>query len=293
MKPAFAILGAGRLGSALGRVLLRSGLRPAGISCRTMRSARRAVRFIRGGLPATSNARAATGAGLVLICTPDRAVAEVASDLSGTPELRLRGVVVAHTSGALASTLLQPVAARGALVASLHPLASIADPRGGLLRLRGIPFAVEGDPRAVRFLRRLVAGLGGVPVAIPREAKALYHLIAVLLSNDLVAYLDLGLMAAGGLGLSRREAARLYLPLVRGTLENVSRLGPARALTGPVSRGDLATLRLHGEALRALPADLRRLHRMLGQRSATLALEAGTITPETAARLSRILSTLP
>jgi predicted short-subunit dehydrogenase-like oxidoreductase (DUF2520 family) len=216
----------------------------------------------------------------------------VARQLAGSGE-RLSGAVIAHTSGALASSVLDPLRFRGARVASLHPLASVADPRAGLFAARGTPFAVEGDPAAVRLLRSLVAALGGTAVSIPREAKALYHLIACLLSNDLVALLDAGLAAAAGLGLSRREAARLYLPLVLGTVENVARLGPVRALTGPVSRGDLATLRTHAPALRTLPADLRKVHRLLALRSVGLALEAGTITPEAAARLSRLLASLP
>ena len=130
-------------------------------------------------------------------------------------------------------------------------------------------------------------------MTIPRQAKSLYHLIACLVSNDLVALLSFGLEAGRGLGLSRREAARLYLPLVRGTVENVVRLGPVKALTGPISRGDIATLRLHGESLRTLAADFRRLHRLLSLRATTLALEAGTITPEVASRLARLLGSLP
>lgn len=292
MKTTFAIIGAGRLGSALGRALVRHGLKPGGIACRTMRSARRAVRFIGGGAPTIDNTRAIRGCGLVLICTPDRAIPGVARELAGSNE-RLSGVIIAHTSGALASTVLEPLRGRRARIASIHPLASVADPKAGLTRLRGTPFAVEGDAQAVRPLRALVTSLGGVPVSIPREAKALYHLVACLLSNDLVALLDVGLSAAQGLGLGRREAARLYLPLVEGTVDNVARLGPVRALTGPVSRGDLATLRAHGEALRALPAEVRKMHRLLALRSVSLALEAGTITPEVAARLSRLLSSLP
>ncbi len=288
----FSILGAGRLGRTLGRVLIRRGLVPLGISCRTLRSARQAVAFIGGGHPTTSNPKAAAGAGLILIATPDRAISPLARELADAG-LVLRGKIVAHTSGALASSTLDPIRQRGALVASIHPLASIADPREVLRRFQGIPFAIEGDPGAVRQLRRLVVSLGGLPITIPRESKALYHLIACLLSNDLVALLAFGLDAARALGLGRRQAARLYLPLVRGTIDNVVRLGPVKALTGPISRGDVTTLRLHGDALRSLPADLRRLHRLLAIRSTGLALEAKTISPDTAARLVRLLGNLP
>jgi predicted short-subunit dehydrogenase-like oxidoreductase (DUF2520 family) len=291
MNREFAIIGAGRTGRTLGRLLALRGYEPAGLSCRTLRSARLARAFIGGGEPTTSNAQAAARAPLVLIATPDREIAPVARELARA-RLPWTGRIVAHTSGAVSSAALDPLKRRGALVASVHPLASIAAPRPDI-DLRGTPFAIEGDPGAVRALRRLIAEMEGTPVTIPRQAKALYHLIACILSNDLVAFLAGGLEAARGLGLGTRQAARLYLPLIRGTVENVSRLGPVRALTGPVSRGDLATLRLHGEALRTLPADVRRVHRVLALRSVGLALEAGTITPEVAARLTRLLGSLP
>ena len=288
----FSIIGAGRLGRTLGRILVEQGYQPAGITSRTLRSARQAAAFIGGGEPGTSNARGAARGDLVLITTPDGAVAPLARDLAAS-RLTWAKRVVAHTSGALSSAALEPLARQGARTASVHPLASIADPRTAAATLKGTPFAIEGDAAAVSVLRRLVQGLGGVPVTIPRQAKVLYHLVACLLSNDLVALLSLGLDAARGLGLSRRDAARLYLPLVRGTVENVSRLGPVKALTGPVSRGDVTTLRLHAEALRTLPPDLRRLHRILALRSTALALEARTITPEAAVQLARLLSALP
>ncbi len=292
MRMRFAVLGAGKLGKTLGHLLALQGHTPTGLSCRTLRSARQAAAFVGGGAPTTSNIRAASGADLILIGTPDKAIAPLAEELARS-NLTWSGRVVAHTSGALSSTVLEPLRRRGARVASIHPLASIAEPRAALQRLQGTPFAIEGDPQSVRILRSLVPTIGGVPVAIPARAKALYHLIACLLSNDLVALLSIGFEAAAGLGLSPRAAARLYLPLVRGTVENVARLGSVRALTGPVSRGDLATLRLHAEALRTLPGDLRKLHRLLALRSVSLALEAGTISRDEGVRLVRQFGSMP
>jgi len=291
-KGRFAILGAGRIGRTLGRLMKARGLQPGGISCRTLRSARKATSFIGGGEATTSNARAVAGAALVIISTPDGAIAPLARRLART-RIDWKGRTVAHTSGALSSAALEPLAGRGARVASWHPLVSVADPRVALQDFDDVPFAIEGDARAVRELRRLVDKLGGRPITIPRQAKALYHLIACFLSNDLVALLAFGLESARGLGLSHREAARLYLPLVRRTLENVERLGAVKALTGPVSRGDVATLRLHADPLRALPSEFRKLHRLLAVRSAELAQQAATITPETASRLARLLRNLP
>jgi predicted short-subunit dehydrogenase-like oxidoreductase (DUF2520 family) len=288
----FTILGAGRLGRTLGRMLVAKGWKPRGVTCRSLRSARQAAAFIGGGEASASNPRAASQGSLVLITTPDSAIAPVARELAAA-RLAWRGRIVAHTSGALSSAALEPLARVGARTASLHPLASVADPRSGFPGTDGTPFAIEGDAAAVASLRRLVVGFGGVPVTIPRQAKVLYHLVACLVSNDLVALLSLALETARGLGLSRKDAARLYLPLVRGTVDNVARLGPVKALTGPVSRGDLTTLRLHGETLRSLPPDLRRLHRILALRSTALALEARTITPEVAVQLARLLGSQP
>jgi len=291
MKRDFAIIGAGRLGRTLGWLLSRHGYAPLALSCRSLGSARQARAFIGAGEPTTSNVQAAARAGLVLIATPDREIARVAHELARA-RLGWTGRIVAHCSGAVSSTALEPLKRRRARVASIHPLASIAAARPEI-DFRGTPFAIEGDPGAVKVLRRLVLDMAGLPVTIPREAKTLYHLVACMLSNDLVAFLAGGFEAARGLGLGTRQAARLYFPLITGTIENVARLGPVKALTGPVSRGDLPTLRLHAEALRTLPADLRRLHRILAVRSSALALQAGTITPDVAGRIARLLGSLP
>jgi predicted short-subunit dehydrogenase-like oxidoreductase (DUF2520 family) len=291
MPKELAIIGAGRLGRTLGRLLLRRGYTPIGLSCRSRRSARQARAFIGAGEPTTSNVQAAARGNLVLMATPDREIAQVARELARA-RLLWSGRVVAHTSGAVSSAALDPLRRRGALVASIHPLVSIAAPRPDV-DLHGTPFAIEGDARAVRRLRRLVLDMGGLPVTIPREAKTLYHLIACIVSNDLVAFLAGGFEVARGLGLGTRQAARLYLPLIRGTIDNVARLGPVKALTGPISRGDIATLRLHADALRTLPADLRRLHRILALRSSNLAVQARTISSDEAARIARLLGSLP
>jgi predicted short-subunit dehydrogenase-like oxidoreductase (DUF2520 family) len=288
----FAIIGAGRIGRALGRQMAARGLRPGGISCRRLQSARRAAVFIGGGKPTTSNALAVGGARLVIISTPDGAISPVARALARAA-IDWKGRIVAHTSGALSSGALDPLARRGADVASCHPLISIPDPRLAQVDFSGVPFGIEGAPRAVREMRRLVRLLGGDPVAIPRRAKALYHLVACFLSNDLVALLAIGLDAAAGLGLGRGGAARLYLPLVRGTVRNVERLGAVGALTGPVSRGDLATLRIHARPLRSLPARFGALHRLLALRCAGLALEGRRIDPGAAARVARLLRRPP
>src|SRR2546425_4356372 len=120
MKMEFAVIGAGRLGRTLGRLLLRRGYAPAGLSCRSLRSARQARAFIGAGEPTTSNAEAAARAALVLMATPDREIAAVARELARAP-LSLGGRNLAHPSGAVPSAALEPLRRPGAPVASLPP----------------------------------------------------------------------------------------------------------------------------------------------------------------------------
>ncbi|MFV0316488.1 MAG: DUF2520 domain-containing protein [Microthrixaceae bacterium] len=165
---------------------------------------------------------------LVLLCVPDAHVAATAASLVPAP-----GSLVAHCAGSLGLDVLGDHRAR----ASVHPLVAMPDTPTGARRLRGAWFAVSGDPR----IRRVVDALGGTAVEVPDERRVAYHAAAVVASNHLVALL----------GEVERLAAvadvplDAYLDLVRMTVDNVDELGPAAALTGPVSRRDWTTVRAH------------------------------------------------
>jgi predicted short-subunit dehydrogenase-like oxidoreductase (DUF2520 family) len=177
------------------------------------------------------------------------------------------GALVLHTSGAVGSEALASVRRRGARAASLHPLMTFPTPKAGLSALRGASFFYEGDPGTAPALRSLVRALGGAPVPLDRRAKTLYHAGAVLACNALVALLAEAFGLFRDAGIPERAARASLGPLVRRTVENVLASGPAAALTGPVARGDLRTVRRHLAALRGLP---REVYRALG--AATLRL---------------------
>ncbi len=173
--------------------------------------------------------RAATGVDAVLFAVPDRAVASVAASVDPAS-----ATVMLHCSGSLRLDVLSPHRRR----ASLHPLVTLPDPVIGALRLRGGSFfAVAGDHLATD----LVLGLGGRPLAVSDDHRALYHAAACVAANHLVALLGQVQRVAEAAGLPLEA----FLPLARGALDDVARLGPARALTGPAARRDLATLELH------------------------------------------------
>ncbi len=247
-----SIVGAGRTGRALGRLLREAGWRLGAVSCRSMRRAREAVAFIGGGRPVERP----EGAALTLLCVPDEAVGPVARAMTFP-----RGAVVAHVCASLGAEVLRPWRPAGAL----HPLRSFADPARAAASFPGTACAIDGDPAAVRLLERLVRTIGGIPLRVRAGRKALYHAGAVFASNYVVAAVDAGLQLLVKAGLKRREGLRALLPLLRGTLENLESAGLPGALTGPIERGDAGTVARHTAALKRFAPELSGLYAGLGR----------------------------
>jgi predicted short-subunit dehydrogenase-like oxidoreductase (DUF2520 family) len=263
MSRTVSVVGAGRVGAALAAALKRAGWPVAAVSCRGAAAAKRAAKFV--GAPAMTAREAAARGDVVLVCVPDDALAAVAREIA--PAVR-RGALVVHTAGALSSDALAPVRRRGARAASLHPLMTFPTAAKGLAGIRGAHFFFEGDRGTGPLLRSLVRAIGGVPFPVSKHGKALYHAGAVLACNDVVALLAdaFGLFAAAGI--PEKEARAALGPLVRRTVDNVLSLGAARALTGPVARGDAGTVGRHLASMRG-PA--RETYRILGLATLRLA----------------------
>jgi len=195
---------------------------------------------------------AAADVDLVLLATPDAAVAEVAAAIEPNPD-----TVVAHLSGSLGLAPLADHPRR----AVLHPLVALPDPERGEARLVGAWFglAVDGDP----LVEEVVAELHGQIVRVAEGDWARYHAAAVIAANHLVALLGQVERVAASVG----APLAAYLDLARGALDDVADLGPAAALTGPVRRGDTDTVRRH---LDALPEAERSAYRALAEEAARL-----------------------
>lgn len=194
---------------------------------------------------------AAAGVDLLVVSTPDAVVAEVARGV--TP---VASTVVAHLAGSLGLDALAPHARR----AAIHPLVSVATPDTSL---NGAWFAVAGDPLA----EEVVAALGGRTIAVADAGRSAYHAAACIASNHIVALLGQVERVAATAGVPLEA----YLDLVRSTVDNVAALGPAAALTGPVQRGDTATVERHLAALEpeerpAYEALAEAAHRLAGAR---------------------------
>jgi predicted short-subunit dehydrogenase-like oxidoreductase (DUF2520 family) len=250
-KPRIAIVGAGNLASALVLSLRASGYRIEQIVSRepaaSMRQARRLAREVEAS--AIQAARAKIQAEVVWFCVPDGAIAGAAQSLAGAANWD--GKVALHSSGALASDELAVLQRRGAAVASVHPLMTFV--HGSRPSLVEVPFALEGDQRAVRAARAIVLNLRGQTFTIRKQQKQAYHAWGMFASPLMTALLAATERVAGAAGISRKAARKRMLPILRQTLANYARLGAPGAFSGPIARGDVATVEKHLSILLAVP----------------------------------------
>ena len=250
-----AVIGAGRLGTALAVRLLDAGHRIVAISGRAG-TVDRAARYL-PGVPIRPPPLAARGAEVVIIGTPDDLIEPTASSLADEGVLG-EGQTAIHLSGATSLDALSAPRAAGAEVLSLHSLQTFPDVDGALARIPGSGIAVTALSEAGYVLgERLARDVGGRSFRLADEAKPTYHAAAVFASNYLVAITALADELFRDAGMP--EPAELFLPLQRATLDNVAAMGPAAALTGPAVRGDAGTVAANLEALakhapEALPA---------------------------------------
>lgn len=244
--PSIAIVGLGRLGSALATHLYGAGYRIEEVVARpAAKSLARAKILARKVRAKASGARTARlDSDLVWFCVPDSQIAETAEQFTAKS---WKGQFAFHSSGVLSSEALSALRKRAAKVASVHPLMTFI--QGSLPDLNGVTFAIEGDAAAIRLAENVVRSLKGVPRRIRKHEKAAYHAFATMICPLLVALLASAEEAARLAGISAREARRRMQPIVQQTLENYQAVGPAQAFTGPIVRGDAETVRRHLEAL--------------------------------------------
>jgi predicted short-subunit dehydrogenase-like oxidoreductase (DUF2520 family) len=249
--PCLAIVGQGRVGAAVAAALEAEDA-----------SEQYAVR---GPLGRGADA---SGADAVLLCVPDHEIAAAAGLIAPGP-------LVGHCSGATALEVMEPHEAF-----SLHPLMTIAGPGA---TFAGAAAAIAGStPRALGFARRLAEALGMRAVEIAEADRAAYHAAASMASNFLVTLEA----AAERLGRSAGVERGLLVPLVRATVDNWAAMGPARALTGPVARGDRATVAAQRAAVAERAGDLLPLFDTMVQATRALARakpDGGASSPKAAA----------
>ncbi|PIE70624.1 MAG: NADP oxidoreductase [Deltaproteobacteria bacterium] len=288
MKPSFAVLGCGKVGTALATCLIRCGYRLTGITCRTDASAAEAAGVIGEGAYGIQSCEKLAEADVLFIATPDDVIARVCREQAGLGLFR-RGQAVLHCSGAHASDLLAPAAGAGASVGTLHPLQSVAVRNPEISPFSGAVMAIEGNREAVAVAEAMARELGGTPLRVRTQGKLLYHAAAVVASNYLVTLMEFAVSLLEAAGIDRKDAFQVLDPLVRGTLANVARQGPVFALTGPIVRGDAETVENHLQAMQRECPDWLPLYAALGEYTIRVTEKRGKLAAEAIDRLRAVL----
>jgi predicted short-subunit dehydrogenase-like oxidoreductase (DUF2520 family) len=267
------IVGAGRVGAALAVALSRAGHEIVAASAVSAESKRRAERML-PGVPIRAADEIAAEADFVLLAVPDDALRPLVAGLA-TAQAWRAGQLVAHTSGAQGIGVLDAAAARGVLPLALHPVMTFAGRPEDVDRISGAMFGVTAEESLRPVAEAIVVEMGGEPVWVPEAARPLYHAALTIGSNHLVTLVNDAVGMLGGAGVD--EPGRLLAPLLSASLDNVLRLGDA-ALTGPVSRADVATLAMHVRTLEAQAPQVLPSYVAMARRTAERARAAGRLT---------------
>jgi predicted short-subunit dehydrogenase-like oxidoreductase (DUF2520 family) len=265
-----AIVGSGRVASSLGRLLRDRGAPVVGIASRDLNHARAAAEFI--GVKAVALETIPGLARRVLIAVSDDAITEVAIRLANAGFER--GIAL-HTAGSRGPEALAPLIAAGVSTGVLYPLQTFPTPEQGLRDLPGSYFVLTGDPSAMAWAREIVELVSGHIISSQPAQWGLFHAAAVLASNYQVTLIDAALETLEAAGVARAEGLAALSSLARATLNNVLGTGPQAALTGPISRGDVETVRRNREALTAVSPATQDLYRAAGQRTIPIARRQG------------------
>ena len=279
------IVGTGRVAKSLGVLLNRRGFQIAAVAGRSVESAKETARFV-GSTEAAVISDLPRYASRILIAVSDDSIAPVAQALA---QGNLRSGIVLHTAAAGGPEALACLREEDNSVGVLHPLQTIPNAARGIETLPGATFAYAGDEAAIAWAGTLIAALGGKPLAIPSPQWHLYHAAAVFASNYHLTLIDAALELMQGAGLARGAALDALRPIIRATTENVLSSGPELALTGPILRGDAATVRKHFRALERCLPETKNLYAAAGLRTVALAMRSG-LSSEAAREITEALT---
>jgi predicted short-subunit dehydrogenase-like oxidoreductase (DUF2520 family) len=282
--PRLGFIGTGVVATALSHAFEDAGYPVAAVHGRTAQGAERLARTLRGTQAAQSRQRVVDASDVVFVAVPDDAIPTVAESVVWSP-----GRAAVHCNGAASLDVLAAASKAGAEVGVFHPLQSFASAEQARHLIPGSAFRIEASGEHLRnLLDGMARAVGGRPFSLGAD-PTLYHVSAVLASNYLVTLLSLASELWPRFGATRADGLGALLPLVRGTLENIERLGIPAALTGPIARGDAGTVTHHLRALQNVAPHVVPVYKDLALQTIEVALAKGTIHAEQARRLEAAL----
>jgi predicted short-subunit dehydrogenase-like oxidoreductase (DUF2520 family) len=278
-----AIVGAGKVGSVLGKILSERGENIVCLVSRSLTSAKRAARFVKCKNVSTSLAAIPPKTDLIYITTPHQVVEDVAAKLAAVVHLNFEKLAVCHASGMLTVEALAPLAQKGATVFSFHPLQTFPrdfDVKDIVANARGIYFGIDGNKKAVALADRLAKKLSGKTIFIKPEMRAFYHAACVVAANHLTTMLWILKQMFAELKTKEKDFYPVFAPIIEATLKNVAATSPEKALTGPVARGGVETIAEHFESLQRFAPNLVSYYGSVSAETIRLAEAKGSIDKE-------------
>ena len=287
MKPSIAIVGCGRVGTAIGKFLAEAGYNIAGLASKSLASAKRLADIVKTNNVSEIPWKITKKADIVFLTTPDNAIADTCNSISIHSGFH-KNAVVFHCSGALPSTILSSAKKCNTFIGSMHPLQSFASITPSENPFKKIIISVEGEKQAINEAEKIAVDLEAECLTIKTETKILYHASAVVASNYLVTILDLSLRLINEAGITGENAFKALKPLIQGTLSNIEKGGIVNGLTGPVARGDIETLKKHLEEIGSKTPDLLSLYKTLGLHTIDIAMAGNSLSKSSAEKLKKI-----
>ena len=258
------LIGAGRVGCSLGKYLAEKGKTVTGFYSKSFESAAGAAEFTSTDslsvMAFHDMEELVALSDTLIITTPDDEIGKVWDRMK---EMSIDGRIICHVSGSLSSDVFTGIGKKQAYGASIHPLLAFRDKYSSYKQLHNGFFTLEGDETALRSMETLLQELGNPYRIIGRKAKAAYHCAASILSNDVLALLEVGYGLLQECGFTEKEARESTASLIRGNVENVLENGTLSSMTGPIVRGDVSTVEKH---LQVLKGEEREIYLLLGKR---------------------------
>jgi len=282
--PKLGFIGAGTVGTALAIRLSERGYNVVAVSSRSQTSADKLAQAIDGCHAVDSSQAVADTTELVFITTPDDAIASVSSTVNWHP-----GQSVVHCSGADSVNNLEPAKKQGASVGAIHPLQTFASVEQAINNIAGSTFALEAQEPLLSTLKEIATTLDGTWIELTANDKVLYHAAAVIACNYLVTLVKMATDLWQTFDVPPERATQALLPLLRGTIANIERVGIPKCLTGPIARGDTGTIEKHIKAMQKAAPALLPTYLDLGRQTIPIALAKGRIGQHQAEELLKLL----
>lgn len=254
------------------------------MSSRSQFSADRLAQQINSCQAFNNNQSVADTAELVFITTPDGAISLVASEVKWHTKQS-----VVHCSGADSTDILEPARKAGAQVGAFHPLQTFASVKQAIDNMPGSTFAIEAEEPLFTSLKDMATILNGHWIELKSKDKVVYHAAAVIACNYLVTLVKLATDLWQTFNIPTQQASQALLPLLRGTINNIDKVGIPQCLTGPIARGDAGTIRKHINALEKVAPAVLPTYLELGRQTIPIALAKGRINEQQAEELQAIL----